>query len=306
MKKIYRRFQGRMAAPGTASGNAGRRKDGAPVALVTGANSGFGLETVRVLAGQGCRVYGTYRKASRSRELSDLAGSGKIRVLPMDVTRPRSVREALRRIGLREGRLDVLVNNAGSVTAGFLEELSDAEWRGQFEVNLFGPLRVTREALPFLKRSRRGIVLNVGSISGRAVYPGIGAYAASKFALRSVTEGMRMELGTFGIQVGEIAPGNFTTRVVDNARFARGTRKGGSPYRPFADQVEKLARENFRKGAPARRVAELIGRIVERGRVKPAYLVGTDAEITAFLRRVLPDAWFEGILKYYFPWARGK
>jgi NAD(P)-dependent dehydrogenase (short-subunit alcohol dehydrogenase family) len=277
------------------------------VAFVTGANSGFGFQIAKLLGERGYRVYATYREKARSRELFALARKTKdLQPLRMEVTQKASVDKALRTLARREGRLDVLVNNAGSVTAGFLEDLSQEELKGQFNVNVFGPLRVLRAAAPLMRRTEGGRVLNLGSISGRVVFPGIGAYAASKFALRSLTEGMRMELRPFGIEVGEIAPGSFATRVVANSRMASKMRSGKSPYSPFRSQVEGLVEREFKKAAPASEVADRVGSILRRTRwrMKPAVLVGADAKVLAFLKWLLPDAWFEGFLARFFPWSR--
>jgi len=276
-------------------------------ALVTGANSGYGLEIAKLLVQRGYRVYATYRDKARSLELFALARSAPtLHPLPMDVTRRASVQGALRTVSRKEGRLDVLVNNAGSVTAGFLEDLSDGELNGQFDVNVFGTLRVTRAAVPLMRVTGGGRILNLGSISGRVVFPGIGAYAASKFALRSLTEGMRMELRPFGIEVGEIAPGTFATKVVANTRMAAKMRDRKSAYAPFRAQVEGLVEKEFRKAAPASIVAGLAGSLLElpRWRVRPVILAGTDAKVMAFLKERLPDAWFEWLFRLAFPWSR--
>ena len=274
------------------------------VVLVTGANSGFGLETVRVLARRGLKVYGTYRKKTKSTELFGLARGGSVFPLLMDVTQNSSVRKAVEAIRQREGRLDALVNNAGFVVAGFLEDLSEKELRSQFETNVFGILRVARAALPLMRRSGGGTLLNIGSISGRVSFPGIGAYAASKHSVRSLSEGLRMELRPFGIQVGEIAPGTFATKVMSNTQLGEGVKKNGSPYASFARQVEAMAAKEFTKAAPASQVAEMVGKILDGKKVNPVYLAGTDAKVLNTLKKVLPDSWFESLFSRFFPWSR--
>ena len=300
MRRVYGKFLKGIPLPGKTS----RRTESKPVALVTGANSGFGLETVQRLASQGFFVYGTYRQKLKSKDLFDLSRTQTIFPIPMDVTKDASIRKAVQMIARKEGRLDALVNNAGFVVAGFLEDLTEKELRFQFETNVFGMLRVTRAALPLLRERGGGMVLNIGSISGRVSFPGIGAYAASKHSVRSLSEGMRVELRPFGIQVGEIAPGTFVTKVVSNTRFAGGAKKVNSPYASFVKQVEEMAAKEFTKGAPASQVAQLIGKILSGKNVKPVYIAGTDAKLLGFLKNRLPDSWFEGLFPRFFPWSK--
>jgi len=275
-----------------------------PVALVTGATSGFGLETAELLSKNGYRVYASFRNPRKLAALRALSREQTVTLLFMDVNRPPTITQAIRRIVKKEGRLDVLVNNAGFVMAGFLEDLSDQEFRAQFETNLFGLLRVTREALPVMRRQRRGKIVNLGSVSGRVAFPGIGAYAASKFAVRSATEGLRQEVRPFGIEVCEIAPGSFATQVVASTRFGQKVKSPSSPYTPFTIQMEDRVRQEFAKGGAPSEVAGLILRALGDSPMKPVYLAGRDAKAMVFLKWLLPDAWFEALLKRAFPWSR--
>ena len=156
----------------------------APVALVTGANSGMGLAVTQALAQKGWKVYGTFRNPKRSQPLKDLAKILPVFPLPMDVDKAASVRKAVRVLAKREkGRLDFLMNSAGFVMAGFWEDLSDRDLRAQFETNVFGLLRVTREVLPLMRKQGGGKILNVGSVGGLVALPVLGPYSATKFAV---------------------------------------------------------------------------------------------------------------------------
>jgi NAD(P)-dependent dehydrogenase (short-subunit alcohol dehydrogenase family) len=278
--------------------------EGGEVALVTGANSGFGLETARLLAKRGLIVYATYRQRSRAGELFSLAKSHTVFPLKMDVRVRSSVERALGLIAKKKGRLDLLINNAGFVVAGFLEDLNDADWKRQFDTNVFGLLRVTRAAAPLLRETGRSVVLNIGSISGRVVFPGIGAYAASKFAVRSLTEGLRMELRPFGIRVGEIAPGTFATKIAASAQYAQGARTGKSPYREFQKGSEKMIKESFEKAAPAEGVARIILQLFRKKNIPPVTMAGADAKVMGLLKKRLPDAWLEWLFRRIFSWSR--
>jgi NAD(P)-dependent dehydrogenase (short-subunit alcohol dehydrogenase family) len=277
----------------------------APVALVTGATSGFGLETARLLAREGFQVYATYRDPRKLDALRALIQKEKnIQPLFMDVTRPQTVVQGISRLLKKEKRVDLLVNNAGFVVAGFLEDLSDEELQSQLNTNVFGLLRVTRAVLPAMRKQRSGKIINVGSISGRVGFPGIGAYAASKFAVRSITEGLRQEVRPFGIEVGEIAPGSFQTKVVQSTWYGEKVKSKTSPYTPFTLQMEDLVKKEFSKGGQPSQVATLILQAVKSSSLRPVTLAGLDAKTLAFFKWLLPDAWFEGLLKLAFPWSR--
>jgi NAD(P)-dependent dehydrogenase (short-subunit alcohol dehydrogenase family) len=297
LRAAYARFGAESAAPPKVSG-------GKPVALVTGATSGFGLETARLLAQEGYRVYATYRNPRKLAALEALAHPWDLHPIPMEAKKTSSVDRAVGRILRREGRIDVLVNNAGFAMAGFLEDLSDKDLKDQFETNVFGALRVVRAAAPSMRERRSGKIVNLGSISGRVVFPGIGAYAAGKFALRALTEGLRQELRPFGIEVSEIAPGSYATQVAASARFGKNAKSPSSPYRAFRGQVEALARKDFEKGRPPQEVARLILRALKHSPMRPVYMAGWDARLMAFLKHRLPDSWFEWLFTRVFPWSR--
>jgi NAD(P)-dependent dehydrogenase (short-subunit alcohol dehydrogenase family) len=278
---------------------------GAPVALITGATSGFGLETARLLAQKGFRVYGTYRNPHKLDALRALARDhANLFPLFMDVTRPLTVTQGVARLIQKEKRLDLLVNNAGFVMAGFLEELSDEEFAGQFETNVFGLLRATRAVLPVMRRQRSGKIVNVGSISGRVSFPGLGAYAASKFAVRSISEGLRQEARPFGVQVCEIAPGSYGTQVLSSTRYGAKVKASGSPYRAFTIQMEELVKKEFAKGRDPKEVAKLILKAAQSASPRPVYLAGPDAKFINLMKWLLPDALWEWCLKRIFTWSR--
>ncbi|MGH7738849.1 MAG: SDR family oxidoreductase [bacterium] len=282
-----------------------KKLPGKPVALVTGATSGFGLETARLLASEGYRVYATYRNPRKLADLKALSReTGSVFPLAMDVTRPAAIARGWAQLVRKEKRLDLLVNNAGFVMAGFLEDLSDAEFTSQFETNVFGLLRVTRAVLPTLRRQGWGTIVNIGSISGRVSFPGLGAYAASKFALRSISEGLRQETRPFGINVTEIAPGSYGTQVFKSTCYGARVKSEKSPYRAFTLQMEALVTKEFAKGGDPKDVARLILKAARCRRVKPVFLAGPDAKLLNFAKWFLPDAVFEWCLGLVFSWSR--
>ena len=275
---------------------------GAKVALVTGATSGFGLETAKLLSARGYRVYGTYRNPHRLDDLRAVKPS--VFPLFMDLDRPLTVAQGMKRLFQKEKRLDLLVNNAGFVMAGFLEDLSDGEFESQFQTNVFGLLRVTQAALPIMRKQGSGHILNLGSISGRVAFPGLGAYAASKFAVRSISEGLRQEVRPFGIKVSEIAPGSYGTKVLQSTRYGVRVKAPNSPYTLFTLQMEKLVQKEFAKGRDPREVAGLILKAAQSASPQSVYLAGPDAKFLNFAKWLLPDAWFQWAIERVFPWSR--
>jgi NADP-dependent 3-hydroxy acid dehydrogenase YdfG len=183
-------------------------------AVVTGASSGIGAATARVLAAEGFDLVLGARRLERVREVGEPLGA---LCLPLDVTDPASVEAFAARV---PAALDVLVNNAGNAFGGdSIERADEAKWRAMYELNVLGVLRVTRALLDQLRASGDGLIVNLGSIAGFEVYPGGAGYTASKHALRAVTRTLRLELLGEPVRVTEIAPGLVETEFA-LVRFA--------------------------------------------------------------------------------------
>lgn len=184
--------------------------------FITGASRGFGLEIVREALSRGDRVIATARRPESVAE--QLPGAGDALLpLPLDVTDAESVSVAVGQGIARFGRIDVLVNNAGRGLLGAVEEASDAEVRAVFEVNVFGLLTVTRGVLPVLRQQRSGTIINISSVAGFVSRPGWGVYAATKFAVEAISEGLGKELAPLGIKVVAVEPGAFRTDFLDSS-----------------------------------------------------------------------------------------
>jgi short-subunit dehydrogenase len=222
----------------------------------------------------------------------------------MDVNRLSSVNRAVGQILKQEGRLDVLLNNAGFVMAGFWEDLSEEDVLDQFETNVFGLLRVTRAVLPHMRSRHSGRILNIGSIGAFAALPGLGAYSATKFAVNSLSEALRLENREWGIEVSEINPGEIQTSVVQNTRIGEGVLSAQSPYTPFTKVFEAFAKERFKQAAPVERLVEVVLKALGDKTMKRRYLVKRDDRVTYYLRWLLPDALWEWGVARMFPWCR--
>ncbi|MGO8949508.1 MAG: SDR family oxidoreductase [Ktedonobacterales bacterium] len=192
----------------------------AQTVLVTGSNSGFGRLIVETLARQGYIVFAsmratTGRNAPAAAELRALAGREQLalHIVELDITDDASVEQAITSLLAITGRLDVVVNNAGTSYSGPLEAFTPEQVHQQFETNVFGMMRVNRAALPQMRKQGSGLLLQVGSVAGRMALPFLGLYGATKFALEGLTESYRQELAPFGIDAALIEPGTFPTPI---------------------------------------------------------------------------------------------
>jgi NAD(P)-dependent dehydrogenase (short-subunit alcohol dehydrogenase family) len=265
-----------------------------PVALVTGASSGFGLLVSIGLARAGHRVFASMRDVSRRAQVDEAARTAgvSLEVIELDVTRGESITRAVKTIG---EPLDVLVNNAGYGLGGFFEDVSDAELRAQFETNFFGLAAVTRAFLPGMRERRHGRIVNVSSISGVVCKPAMGSYAASKWAVEGLSESLRLELLPLGIQVVLVEPGTFKTEIFSkNRRLAARTSDPSSPYFARSQKVLALLDQVLEKRAgDPEQAARAIVHAATAKKPRLRYLVGKDAIGQAALKTVLPYRLFE-------------
>ena len=274
------------------------------VILVTGSSSGIGRATAERFAARGWRVFASLRRPSSGQgaALRELAAAKGWRVTTpeLDVTRDDSVAAAVSEV-LRQtdGRLDVLINNAGYYAYGPLEETSSDELRAQLETNVIGVHRVTRAVLPAMRARRAGTIVTIGSLSGRVALPMVGPYHASKWALEGMIEAWRLELHPFGVRVALIEPGPFETPLYSNQRPAVAAERPDSPY---ADLMASYQRESARLGR-AGDLTPLID-VVERAATAESprlrWPVGPTAFSAGRLRPFVPDRLYEWIMRIAF------
>ena len=264
-------------------------------ALITGASSGFGLLTTITLARRGWRVLATMRDLNRRDRLEAAARQAnvldRIEFLQLDVTCPDQIAALPATLGQRT--LNALINNAGFAVPGFAEDTTDAELRGQLETNFFGAASVTRAFLPLLRRQGFGHIVMITSVSGRMALPGLGSYAASKFALEGWTEALRFEMKPLGIQVVLVEPGSFDTDIWRrNARPTAGFLDPASPNAARAALWRHKVQNEIRRADP-QAVVDTIARILDNPRPRLRYVIGMDAHIGLMMRRLLPSSLFE-------------
>jgi NAD(P)-dependent dehydrogenase (short-subunit alcohol dehydrogenase family) len=268
----------------------------AKVVLVTGGSSGIGRSVAAYLAKQGHTVYGTSRNAS-DHQTADF------RLLSMDVTNEESVNTAIEHIIKAHGRLDVLVNNAGLGMAGPLESTTDEEARLIFDTNVFGVLNTCRAAAPYLRAST-GTVINITSIGGVFGLPFRGIYCASKFAVEGISEVLSMELGTHGVKVVIVQPGDFKTNINNNRLNA--AQIDTSVYPHFKGVLEQIHRE-----VHTAQDTELMGRaiayIMSKKNPRLRYRVApTMQRLSVLLNYVIPGRIFERLLVRHYKMNKGR
>ncbi|WP_375433979.1 SDR family oxidoreductase [uncultured Hymenobacter sp.] len=206
--------------------------------FITGASKGLGLTLAKQLLASGSCVAATSRTIQALTDAVGAAPSNRFLPLEMDLADELSVQQAIAATVKMFGRLDVVVNNAGYLQFGTLEELTDTEVRRTFDVNVFGTLNVVRHVMPQLRRQRAGHIVNIASIAGYfGEFPGSGSYAASKFALVGLSEALAAEAKPFGVQVTVVYPGTFRTNFLADSSLVM-------PAQPVPDYTEVRAAES--------------------------------------------------------------
>ncbi len=272
--------------------------------LITGCSSGIGRATARAFAQRGATVYATARRPD---SLRDLTADGITR-RALDVLDERSMRAVIEEIGEEHGAVDVLVNNAGYGLQTPVEEASLDDVRHQFETNVFGLVRLSQLALPGMRHQGFGRIVNVSSMGGRFTFPGGGFYHATKHAVESLSDALRLEVAPFGIAVSLIEPGPVRTEFGATAvqTIDEGTPEGGGPYDAFKAQLGATYASVYggRRRlltSSAERVAAVIVKAAEASWPRARYVVGPIAHALIASRRMLPDRAFDALVRANFP-----
>jgi NAD(P)-dependent dehydrogenase (short-subunit alcohol dehydrogenase family) len=278
------------------------------IAVVTGSSSGIGYETSLLLARNQYTTYASMRNLKKSDELLKIASKENIplKVIQLDVNDERSVSSAIDSIAKENGRIDVLVNNAGFDLFGSLEELTIEEIKGQFETNFFGAARVTKSVIPTMRKQGSGIIINVSSIGGRiGLVPCNTMYHASKFALEGFTESLRHELTEFNIDVILIEPGVIRSNFVENIRTAKNYDSNNSPYAKTVQKVFEGFEPMLANASDPKEVAQVILNAANSSSPNIRYTVGKDAESILKARAELSDRELEKWVRESFMDKKG-
>jgi len=271
------------------------------IAVGTGSSSGIGLLTAVELARNGYRVVGTMRDLERRGRLDDAAQkagvSDRIDVRQLDVTNFETAPAVIEQVVRDYGRIDVLVNNAGFSSAGFVEDTRIEELRHQMETNFFGAVAMTKAVLPTMRSQRSGQIIQVSSVSGRAGVPMVSSYVASKFALEGWSESLRMEVHSLGIRVVLVEPGAYDTDIWErNLVIGKDALNPKSPNKERSRRFAAFIKGQAPKRRDAREVARLIARVARGSNPKLRYMVGPDAKAQIWFRRLMPWRVYERIM----------
>jgi NAD(P)-dependent dehydrogenase (short-subunit alcohol dehydrogenase family) len=250
------------------------------VVLVTGASSGIGEAISTRLAKDGHQVFGTSRKGGKTRN--------GVEMLTLDVCSDTSVQSCVEGLLRRTGRIDVLVNNAGYLLSGAIEEATLEEARAQLETNFFGVARMVKAVLPAMRRARSGHIIAVSSLAGIVPVPFWGFYNASKFAVEGYMETLRHELRPFGIRVAMVEPGAIHTPFYENPQA-----RAMPEYSPWRDRALKTMGRFADKAPGPGVVAEVVARLVGSPNPPLRNRVTREASVFPFLRWLLPASAFE-------------
>ncbi|GIO33804.1 MULTISPECIES: SDR family oxidoreductase [Paenibacillus] len=272
---------------------------GNPVALVTGSSSGFGLLISVELARRGFDVIAGIRRMEAEAVVMEAAAQagvqGKIHCIRLDVTENDDVTEAAALIFRRHGRLDVLVNNAGTAYGGFVEEVPARIWQEQMDTNFHGMVRVTQAVLPIMREQGKGRIIQMSSISGRVGFPGYAPYASSKFALEGFSECLALEARPFGIDVVLVEPGAYGTPIWDKG-FTQMSAAKRSPYQSMLEKVLAFSQKSARQGGDPREVAKLVAHIACMKRPAFRYALPRSTRLTLHAKALLPGRLFQNII----------
>ena len=262
------------------------------IVLITGASTGIGKAIGTLLSQNGFTVIGTSRNPERyPNSLFELQ--------PLDVKSVQSIQNAVAQVIAKHQKIDVLINNAGAGITGPIEELDTDEMKNNFDTNFFGPIEVMKAVMPQMRQQKSGLIINITSIAGYMGLPYRGIYSATKGALELVTEALRMEVKQFGIQITNVAPGDFATNIAAG-RFHAPIIKGSAYEKAYANVLQTM-NEHVNSGENPNKMATAILKIISTKNPKIHYKVGTFMQkFSIVLKRILPDLVYEKMLMNHF------
>lgn len=255
--------------------------------LITGATSGLGKMIAEVLHSKGHNVVGTSRNPNKHKT--------KYPLYHLDINEDHDVHKVSERFIKENGKIDVLINNAGYGIAGPIEETSIAEAKAQLETNFFGLVRMTKVILPLMRNQKAGLIINTGSIAGLIGLPFQGFYCASKYAVEGFTESLRMEVKPYGINVFNIDPGDFSTSFTQNRQIIAGLT---NEYKGNFESALEIYEKDERSGSNPQIIAELVEKLIrKKNSYRVRYIIGPKVQkIVVMMKRILGSKIFESML----------
>jgi short-subunit dehydrogenase len=263
------------------------------VILITGISTGFGKESARLLAAAGHKVYGTVRK--------DCQVSEKVNVLKMDLMDATSIENAVKSVIEKEGRIDVLINNAGMHTGGPIETSPVENIKLQMDTNVLGTAIITKEVLPFMRKQGGGTIINFGSVGGLIGVPLQGFYSAAKFAIEGFSEALRMEVKQFNIKVVLINPGDFHTNNSANRRNYLAPTNQDDPYSKQYSKTLAIIEKDEANGWEPVVLAKKLVKVVECKNPRQRYIIASfEQKLAVVLKYILPGKLFTWMLADHY------
>ena len=260
------------------------------VVLLTGASGGLGNAIARHLSQKKFKVYGTSRKKITSDFYIPVQ---------MDLTDSLSIKEAVEQVIQKEGRIDILINNAGIGITGSIEETKIGDAKKVFQTNFFGMMELIQQVLPYMRRQKKGIIINISSIAGYTGLPFRGIYAATKSAVMRMTEALSAETRSFGIKVVDIAPGDFKTNIAEGRIYTPLNEQ--SPYYQDYKLVLKMIDEEVEAGLLPEVLGKKVAKIINKKSPKLRYNIGVFMQkLTPYLVTCLPGRFFEKLIRQHY------
>ncbi len=263
------------------------------VVFITGASSGLGKATANYLAEKGYLVYGTCRNPNNYEK------PDKYQLIPLNLNKVNTIQKAVDIVLKNEERIDILINNAGTGIIGPIEELEISAIQSNFGTNLYGPLKLIQTILPQMRKQQYGFIINITSIASTIGLPYRGGYSASKAALSLLTEAIRMEVSSFGINVCTVSPGDFVSDIASRRYYA--PLKKESPYNETYKKNLNTINKHVYSGIKPQIIVKKINNILNSKNPKVHYSVGSPLQkFSVILKGILPSRIFEKLLMLFY------
>tara|TARA_B100000953_G_scaffold202049_1_gene166454 strand:- start:14553 stop:15356 length:804 start_codon:yes stop_codon:yes gene_type:complete len=261
------------------------------IIIVTGASSGIGKSIAQLLSSSGFKVYGTCRDPKKY-HITDF------NLLQCDINDINEIKDFIEYVINIEGRIDVLINNAGIGITGPLEETSQDDMKSAFQTNFFGPVEMIKQCIPIMRKKNDGLIINITSILGYFGIPFRGIYCATKSSMEIIGEVFNMELKKFNIRVVNVAPGDFKTDII--SRRIDSIENNFSVYKKDYSKSIESANKHVENAESPEIISKLILKIINSNNIKIHYKIGSVIQkFSIILKRILPDKLFEKILLHY-------
>lgn len=270
-------------------------KDEQKVVLITGTAYGIGKSTAELLIDKGHIVYGGDILVEENLYLNDIGGTA----LEMDVTNQEHIEKAINQIISEQGKVDVLVNNAGLGVYGAIEDVSMEDIYYQYDVNLFGLARVTKAVLPYMREKESGLIINISSVLGETYGPLAGWYLSTKHALEGWSDALRVELKEFDIDVVVVQPGAINTNFSNVTKTYIDKYRENSAYQHlYGEPITDTGNEVLSNQSDPIVIAKVINKAMNARNPKTRYAAGAYSKIGIFLRKIMTDKMFDRFILF--------